>query len=60
MTTRRAAAKVDAAAMIDIEARLAPFFRPPPVQLIDLLLDSSPETVAPPTPRHTPLRHEPV
>ena len=27
MTTRRAAAKAEAAVMIDIEARLAPFFR---------------------------------
>ena len=60
MTRNRAAAKAEASEMVDIEARLAPFFRLPPVEIIDLLVDSSPQSVAPMTRRRTPLRHEPV
>jgi hypothetical protein len=60
MTTRRAAAKADAEVMIDIDARLAPFFSPPPVGVIDLLVDSSPQSVEPAHRRRTQLRHEPV
>jgi hypothetical protein len=46
MTTRRAAEKADAAAMIDIEARLAPFFPQTGPRLVAEALDREVEPVA--------------
>jgi hypothetical protein len=64
MTSKRSAAKAaartEAAAMIDIEARLAPFFRSHDVHVIDLTDDREPPTFLTHRRRRTPLRHEPV
>ena len=61
MTSRRAAAKAHAADMIDVEARLAPFFLPPHGVLVDQPPVPAREPVAPTMRRRlTPLRHEPV
>ena len=57
VTSRRAAEKAHAADMVDIEARLAPFF-PEPVKLVDDT--SAPEPVVPTPRRLVPLRHQPV
>ena len=59
MTSRRAAAKAHAADMIDIEARLAPYFVAPPVVLYDEPVVPA-KPVAATTRRLTPLRHLPV
>jgi hypothetical protein len=42
MATRRAAAKAEAAEMVDVAARLAPFFPPPDAQPLDQSDDRAP------------------
>jgi hypothetical protein len=46
MATKRAAAKAEAAEMVDLAARLAPFFPPPVAPLIDRSDDRAPKSIA--------------
>jgi hypothetical protein len=46
MATKRAAARAEAAEMVDLAARLAPFFPPTVVHLIDQDDDGAAKTIA--------------
>jgi hypothetical protein len=45
MATKRAAAKAEAAEMVDVAARLAPFFPPPVAPFIDRSDDGAPKSI---------------